>query len=611
VPIGLSLAPRSGMTDRGSSMGGMHVVARLKPGVSLEQADSEMARLGTQLAREYPATNGGKSAMAQQLQDVMSEEVRQSLWVLLGAVGFILLIACVNVANLLLVRAADRQKEITLRLALGARRGRIIRQLLSESLLIAMLGGVAGLLLGRWLLDGLLALAPRDIPQLSRVSLDSSVLFFTLGVTVLTGMMCGLLPALYASRTDLHAGLKQGGRSTSSSSREWIGKTLLIAEVSLALVLLAGAGLLVRSMVNLLHVDPGFKTDHLLTMRLNLRGENYNDPRRRVFYEECLARITALPGVRSAAFTIALPIDGSYWDSAFIAADKTVPALADMPGGSLIPVSADYLETMGIRLLNGRWFTSADTTNSALVAVINEKLARRLWPGENPIGKRLRHGRPENQTPWREVVGVVADVKLNGIERDAPLEMYMPLLQEPQNSLGLAVRTSGDPLAAVTAVERAIHSLDKDLPLFSIRSMDQLLGGSLTQRWLTLVLLAGFALLALLLAAIGIYGVIAYSVRQRTHEIGVRIALGAQAGDVLHLVLKQGMRLALMGTVIGLAGALALTRLMMPLLFNVKPIDPLTFAAITAMLALTALMACWIPARRATKVNPITALRFE
>jgi putative ABC transport system permease protein len=612
VPIGLSLRPQSGMTDRGTSLGGMHVVARLKPGISLEQANSEMAMLGTQLARGYPATNSGKSAMAERLQDVMSENVRRSLWVLLGAVGFILLIACVNVANLLLVRAADRQKEIALRLALGARRGRIVRQLLSESLLVALLGGAVGLLFGGWMLDGLLALAPQNIPQLGRVGLDSSVLFFTLGVAALTGGLCGLLPALYASRTDLHTALKEGGRSTSGSSREGIRRALLVAEVSLALVLLAGAGLLVRSMFNLLHVDPGFNAGNLLTMRLNLRGEGYSDlQRRRVFYEECLERVTALPGVRAAALTLSLPIDGSYWNALFIAADKPAPAPADLHVGALIPVSANYFETMGIRLLNGRRFTTADTADSAPVTVINEMLARRMWPGENPIGKRLRHGRPENQTPWREVVGVVADVKLNGVEPDAPMEMYLPLAQEPQRSLALAVRTPGDPLAAVTAVERAIHSLDKDLPVFSIRLMDQLLGNSLAQRWLTLVLLASFALLALLLASIGIYGVIAYSVRQRTHEIGVRIALGAQAGDVLQLVLKHGMKLALLGMAIGLVSAVVLTRWMTTLLFDVKPIDPLTFAAITVLLMLTALLACWIPARRATKVDPMVALRSE
>ncbi len=610
VPIGLFLIPSSGLADRGSSFG-LHAVARLKPGVTIERANSEMATLGSQLAREYPATNAGKSAMAERLQDVMSEEVRRLLWVLLGAVGFILLIACVNVANLLLVRAADRRKEIALRLALGAGRWRIVRQFLSESLLVAGLGGAVGLLAGQWLLDGLLGLAPDDIPQLSRVSLDKNVLLFTLGVSALTSVLCGLLPALQASRADLLTALKEGGRSTAGASREGLRKALLVVEVSLALVLLVGAGLLVRSMYNLLRVDPGFNAENLLTMRLELPGESYNEPRRRVFYDECLAQITALPGVRSAALAVSLPIDGSWWDAIFTVADKPVPPRGQLPEAAMIPVSESYLETMGIRLLKGRWFNSADTANSPTVTVINENLARRIWPGENPIGKRLRHGFPEYQAPWREVIGVVANVKLNGVERDTPMQAYLPIMQEPWSHFSIAVRTTGHPLAASASVERAVHSIDKDLPVFAIRSMDQLLGNALAARRLTLVLLASLALLALLLAALGIYGVIAYSVRQRTHEIGVRIALGAQASDVLRLIIGQGMKLALLSVVIGLAGASALTRVLETLLFDVKASDPLTFGVIALLLTIVALLACWLPARRATKVDPMIALRCE
>jgi putative ABC transport system permease protein len=611
VPIGLFLCPQCGLTDRGSSLG-LYAVARLKPGVTPAQANSEMDALGKQLAREYPAVNSGKSAMAEPLQDVMSENVRQSLWVLLGAVGFILLIACVNVANLLLVRAADRQKEIALRLALGAGRGRIIRQMLSESLLIAALGGTIGLLVGRWMLDGLLALAPENTPQLHRVGLDKTVLLFTLGVALLTSLLSGLLPALHAARADLQTALKEGGRSLAGSPREKLRKSLLVVEVSLALVLLAGAGLLVRSMWNLLGVDPGFNPDNLLTLRMSLPpGERYNAERRRVFYDEALLRVAALPGVSAAALTYSLPISGSNWNQIFIAQDKPVPARAELPNTAFIPVSANYCETMGIRLVRGRLFAPSDGANSAPVVVINETLARRMWPGEDPIGKRLKHSWPEDPSPWREVIGVVNDVKLNGVERDTPLETYVPITQEPTRSFSLAVRTAGHPLALAAAVEGALHQVDKDLPVSQVRTMDQLLGSALAQRRLTLTLLASFAVLALLLAAIGIYGVIAYSVRQRTPEMGIRMALGAQPGDVRRLILAQGLKLTLFGVAIGLLASLALTRWMESLLFGVRPADPLTFAAIAVVLTLVALLACWVPARRATKVDPMIALRCD
>jgi len=610
VPIGLFLCPECGLTDRGSSLA-LYAVARLKPGVTLEQANGEMANLGAQLAQEYPATNSGKSAMAIRLQEVMSEEVRQSLWVLLGAVGFILLIACVNVANLSLVRAADRRKEIAVRLALGAGRGRIVRQLLSESLLLAGLGGVAGLLAGRWMLAGLLALAPENIPNLGRVGLNQTVLLFTFGVTMLTSVLSGLAPAWQAAHTELQTALKEGGRATGGAARAGLRQTLLVVEVGLALVLLVGAGLLARSMYNLLRVDPGFNPDNLLTLRLNLPPGSYTGLRRQVFYDECLARAAALPGVRAAALTYSLPIDGSNWNTWFIVADKPAPPRAELPNNAYIPASANYFETMGIRLAQGRLFTSADRAESAPVAIVNETLARRLWPGENPLGKRIKQGLPESLMPWREVVGVVNDVKLNGVERGTPLETYVPITQESPRSFSLAARTAGDPSAFTAAVERAIHSLDKNLPVSQVRTMDQLLSNALAQRRLSLVLLVSFAALALLLAAVGIYGVLAYSVRQRTQELGIRIALGASGGAVLRLILAQGLKLALAGVAIGLVAAFALTRLMKSLLFDVRPTDALTFGVIAVVLLCVALAACWIPARRATKVDPLIALRSE
>jgi predicted permease len=611
VPIGPFLKP-DGLMQRGVSMG-LYALGRLKPGVTLAQANSELAGIAGQLEREYPADNKGRGAMAESLQDVMSEGVRRSLWVLLWAVGVILLIACVNVANLLLARGADRQKEMALRLALGAGRGRIVRQLLSESMLIALLGGAFGALLGGWMLKGLLALAPGDVPQLNRVSLNMAVLLFTLVVSAMTSLLCGLAPALHAARADLSTAMKEGGRSTAGAARDLTRKTLLVVEVSLALVLLVGAGLLTRSMARLLGIDPGFNTENLLTMRLNLRSEAYTAPRRLALYDESLKRLGALPGVQGAAITRSLPIDGSDWGSSFRAGDK--PAPADSWRAAITPISANYFEVMGMRLLQGRAFTAADTAESPRVAVINEKLARRIWPGEDPIGKRLKTGmgaNPDSWNPWNEVVGVVADVKLEGLEQDTPMQMYLPLHQRPSSpTLWLVVRTAGDPLQAVAAVERTIHAIEKDLPVYSIRSMNQLLGSSLATRRLTLVLLAGFAGLALLLAAVGIYGVTSYSVRQRRHELGIRMALGAQAGDMLKLILMQGLKLAFVGVVIGLTAAFSLTRWMKSLLFEVRPTDPMTFALIALLLIAVALLACWIPARRAARVDPMIALHCE
>jgi putative ABC transport system permease protein len=611
VPIGLFLAPNSAIADRGSSFGGMYAVARLKPGVTIEQANNEMMALARQLEQEYPKVNEGMSARAERLQDVMSESVRRSLWVLLGAVGFILLIACINVANLLLARAAEREKELAVRLALGAGRWRIVRQLLSESMLLAGMGATGGLLLGPWMMAGLLALAPTTIPQLSRVGLDTTVLFFTLAIAALTSLLFGLAPALRASKTDLQTALKDGGRLTTGAAREGMRKALLIAEIGLSLVLLAGAGLLLRSMYNLLRVDLGFDADNLLTMRFELSDKKYNPQTGRIFYDECLARVQAVPGVRSAALSQSLPIEGSYWDSVFTVADKPAPSRANLPASDYLRVSANYFETMGIRLLRGRWFNAADTPESTPVAVINERLAHRIWPNEDPIGKRIKQGFPEYNGGWREVIGVVNDVKTSGVDRPTTMQTYVLFSQTPGTFLGLIVRTQGNPLAVAAPIEQAIHTVDKDLPVYSVWTMDQLLGNSLAERRLTLVLLSSFAALALLLAAVGIYGMIAYTVRQRTRELGIRLALGAQARDVLWLILRQGLKLTLIGVALGLTVAFALTRWMESLLFRVRPTDALTFGAIAVALLSVALMACWIPARRATKVDPLIALRSE
>jgi putative ABC transport system permease protein len=611
VPLGPSLTEASGLLNRGNHFA-LFGLARLKEGVSVEQASEEMKTLAAQLEQQYPVTNKGVTATAQELKDFLVEDIRPALVVLLGAVGFVLLIACVNVANLLLVRATRRQKEIALRMALGASRGRIVRQLLSESLLISLLGGGAGLLVGHWAMQGLLSLATPNIPRLDQVGLDTTTLIFTLSVSVLTGLLFGLLPALQSLRTDLQATLKEGGRFAGGAVRERTRKVLLVAEVALALVLLIGAGLMLRTVFQLTHVDMGFKTENLLSMRFILSGDAYNPERRRAFSSECLAQLEATPGVESAALTLSLPLfQGSGWQSVFITGDKSVPESKDLPSAAFTPVSSNYFDVMGIRLLAGRMFNEADTATSTPVVVVNQTLARRLWPGEDPVGKRLKQGFAEDKTPWREVMGVVSDVRQNGIDRDPPMQVYIPLQQEPMRSLIVVARTAGDPLAMASMIEERIHSIDKDLPVFNVRTMDQLLDESIAQQQLAMALLGGFALLALMLAAMGIYGVMSYAVTQRTHEIGVRMAMGAQPSDVLRLVVGQGLTLALIGVAVGISAALAMTRLMASMLFGVSSTDPLTFISISLLLIAVAALACYVPARRAARVDPMVALRYE
>jgi putative ABC transport system permease protein len=608
VPLTASL--QHGDEGRGNHSD-LEVLARLKDGVSLRQAAAEMDTLAAQLERAYPATNSGEGVLTDGLLDRFASDVRRTLWVLFGAVGFVLLIACVNVANLLLVRGAERKKEIALRAALGAGRARLVRQLLSESLPLALLSGLTGLLLGVWMTEWLVRLAPDGVPRLNQARPDTTVLLFTSGVTLLTGLLFGLLPAWQSAHHDLQTTLKEGGRSTTGAARERVRKGLLVAEVGLSLVLLVGAGLMLRTFYGLTRVDPGFEPDNLLTMQLNLPGDSYDMARARRFYDECVARVGAVPGVRAAALTQSLPIDGSRWNSVFIVEGKPVPPRAELPSAAFTPVSAGFFQAMGIRLLKGRAFTEADADGKPTVTVVNETMARRFWPGEDPIGKRLKQGWPEDQTPWREVVGVVSDVKTNGVDQKTPLQAYLPLAQRPANSVALVVRASGNPLSLATAAERAVHEVDKDLPVSDVRSMDQLMSGAIARQRLTLALLLGFGLLALVLAAVGIYGVISYSVSLRTHEFGVRMALGACAGDVLRLVVGQGLRLTLAGVALGLLCAFGLTRWMESLLFGVRATDPLTFAAIPALLTCVALLACYLPARRAAKVDPMVALRYE
>jgi putative ABC transport system permease protein len=608
VPLGLWFIPGHNLLKRDNQSS--HVLARLKAGVTLTQARADLSTVAAQLEQEYPQTNRGRSAGAERLSDLLVKDVRPVLLVLLTAVGCVLLIACVNVTNLMLVRAAGRETELSVRLALGARTGRIIQQMLTESMLIAGLGGLAGLLLGAWAISSLSRLIPGTLVKLDQITLNIPVLVFTLAISLLTGLLFGLLPALRTARTHPNVSLKQGGRLIGRSGWAKACNSLLVAEVSLALVLLVGAGLMLRTLQQLTRVDPGFDAANLLTLRFQLPNNISDNERRLAFFRECRTRLEAQPGVRSASFVMSLPLQGASWNLPFMVADQPVALAEGLPHAAFIPISVNFFATMDIPLRAGRAFSEADMNDIPAVVVVNESLARRLWPGQNAIGKRLRQGGADSHAAWHEVIGVVGDVKLNGLEQEAPLQAYLPLALHNSGTVKLVVRTDGEPLALSKTVEQTIHSLNKDLTL-EIHSMDELLGNAMARQRLTLTLLAILALLALSLAGIGIYGVMSYAVTERKQELGIRLALGATLRDVVLLVLVQGMKPTLLGLGLGFAAAFAATRLLRGLLYGVAPTDPLTFAAVALLLTAVALVACWLPARRATKVDPLVALRYE
>jgi putative ABC transport system permease protein len=590
----------------------LRAIARLKPGVSMQQAQTEMDTIARRLEQTYPATNANRGAQVMSLHEQLFGSMQLMLWILLGAVGCVLLVACTNVANLLLQRAATRQKETAIRLALGATPRRLIQQLLTESLLLALIGGVLGMLVALWSVDFLVALSPVTFPSFIKLTLDARVLGFSLLVSVLTGVLFGLAPALQAARPALNEVLKDGGRGTSGGlGRSRLLSSLVVSEIALALVLLVGAGLMIRSLQRLQAVDPGFDSDHLMTMRFSLPAQKYPRAQAEVFNQQFRERLRALPGVQAASLSTDLPLSGD-----------TSAGPIELEGQTVVPadsevrmyrhrVTPQFFATLGIPLAKGRDFTAGDHAQAPNVVIISEALARRYWPGEDPIGKRLREEGADN--PWCSVVGVVADVKYRGLPQNpnADPDVYFPLLQRPNNNLSLAVRTEADPASLTAAIRSELQKLDPDLPVFGVTTMAQRVANQTTQARFSTWLLGIFGGLALVLAAVGIYSVMAYAVEQRTNEIGIRLALGARAGDVLRLVIGQGMRLALLGVALGVSAALALTQLMKRLLFGVAAADPLTYAVITLSLAIVALLACWIPARRATQVDPIIALRCE
>jgi putative ABC transport system permease protein len=592
----------------------LQVVARLKPGTTLEQAQTEMNTIATRLQQQYPESNADLGAAITSLHEHTVGDIRPALLILLGAVGLVLLIACANVANLLLARAAVRQKEIAVRVALGARRWRLIRQFLTESVLLATVGGVVGLGIAYGGLVLLRAFIPENISQAKQVSIDPKVLGFTFLVSTITGLIFGLAPALQAARFNQTETLKEGGRdSATGSSGKRIRGLLVMSEVAVSLVLLIGAGLLINSFLRLRNVDPGFRADNLLTMRIVLPDPKYAElAQRSAFYSELLQRVEAIAGVKSAAITTNLPLYRQGNSIGVIIEGQ--PPLP--PGQDNIVVtrmiSPKYFETMSIPLLSGRAFTDQDTATTPRVVVISETMARRYWPGEDPIGKRIGTGRIQRPEEWTQVVGVVKDVRQFELAADPKPQMYLPYRQRGFfDARDLVVKTDVDPASLAATVRKTVWEIDKDQPVSNIRTMEEILLDSIARQRFSMLLLAIFAAVALTLAAVGIYGVMSYSVAQRTHEIGIRMALGAQTGAVLKLAVGYGLKLVIAGVAIGLIAAFALTRVMSTLLYGVTATDPATFALISLLLVCVAALASYIPARRATKVDPIIALRYE
>jgi putative ABC transport system permease protein len=608
IPLGLDPAKNY----RAKAGRFLWVPARLKPGVTVEQARAEMKIIGEQLEQQFPAFNSGWSANVVPMDKQVIGDIGRTLLVLLGAVGFVLLIACANVANLRLAQGAAREKEMAIRASLGAGRLRLIRLLLTENILLTVLGGALGLLLASYLVKLLVALGPSNIPRLSEIDLDSRVVVFTLCISLLAGIVSGLAPALQTSKMDLNEALKEGGRSAMSGmSSNYLRSLFVVAEFALALVLLIGAGLMIRSFLHLQAVDPGFIPQNLLTMRVQLPSPAYFEKKKRTaFFEQAIQRIGLLPGVQSASAISDIPFSGPSFYTFFMIEGLHSPADMNKQSAHIRPINSNFFRTMGIPLRMGREFTERDITeDDANVVIINETMARRHFPNENPLGRRIRINRPEERSD--EIIGVVADIKISDIESEVMPTVYWPHHRWPFAFAAVLVRTTVDPVSLNAAVTREIHSLDPELSIADIRTMEQVLWSSVARPRFYMLLLTIFASVALLLAMMGIYGVMSYAVMQRRHEIGVRLALGAQTRDVLKLVIWHGMAMILIGVVIGLFASFVLTRFLSGLLYGVKSTDPATFVGVTLLLSAVALLACFIPAMRATRVDPMVTLKHE
>jgi putative ABC transport system permease protein len=591
------------------------VLARLKSGVTPAQAQADIGAITARIAHDFPDDADGVESSVVPLRDQLSGSARRPLLLLLSAVGFVLLIACANVANLLLARAARRRKEIAVRAALGAGRWRIVRQLLTESVLLSVLGGICGLLLAAWGFEFLKKLIPDALSLSTNLKLSLPVLGYAMAISLITGIVFGLAPALQVSRTDLNDALKQGGGRGSLNASGRLRGALVMAEAALALVLLVGAGLMIQTIFHLRAQYAPFQPQQLLTVRTVLPQNKYSTlPKRAAFYDQVLERVQQIPGVVSAGYTTSVPLQWKGGANGFML-EGPPPPPGVVTNAIHRQVSANYLQTVGFKLREGRYFDEHDNQQSMPVVIINERMARQFWNDESPLGKRINFGGAKETDPWRTIVGVVADVREMGMDAPIKAEMYIPYRQiatfpfyKPRD---LVIRTEGDPVSIVPAVRREVHAVDPDQPLSNIATMDEQLSEETGSRGLAMTLLSSFAGLALLLATIGIYGVLAYFVTQHVPEIGVRLALGAQPRDILALVLKKGMSLVLGGVAIGLLASFALTRLMSGLLFGIGANDPLTFAGVALLLVVVALVACLVPARRATKVDPMIALRYE
>jgi predicted permease len=594
----------------------LKVVARMKPGVPIAQAQADMNGIMRRIAADHPGeTMEGKlGAVVLPMREQMVGESRGSLIVLLVAVAFVLLIACANVAGLLLARAVGRRREIALRVALGAGRGRVIRQLLTESLLLAGVAGVLGSLLAYWSFTFLQGLVPEEMTLSTPLNLDTRILAFTLLVSIVTGVIFGLVPALQAANIDLNEALKQSSTRTTSTGR--LRSAMIVFEVALSLVLLVGAGLLIQTLFQLFRQYSVLEPEKVLTMRTILPREKYREQQPRDnFYQQVLQRVEHLPGVVSAGYSTSIPLAWKGGTSGFYPEGITSPIPGMAYDSNHRQVSANYLQTMNVPLRQGRYFESSDNAQSMPVAIVNETMARQYWPGENALGRRFKLGGPEDtDVPWVQIVGIVADIRQMGLDEPVKAEMYFPY-QQGQSiwyiPRDLVIRTTGDTSGLIGSVRQAIREVDPDQPVSNVATMAEVLGTEAAQRRMGMIMLVGFASLALLLASLGIYGVLAYFVTQHTAEIGVRQALGATPRNILFLVLKKGMGLTIAGIAIGLIGAFVLTRLMSSLLFGVKASDPLTFVTVPLVLGLVALLACLIPARRATRIDPLVALRYE
>jgi putative ABC transport system permease protein len=610
TPLGLE--PKR-WNNRGSHM--LVALARLKPGTSLQRAQSEMTAIEKRLSGQFEDSRGW-TAKVVPLHDQIVGGTRVALWTLLGAVGFVLLIACANVANIVLARSSARQKEMAIRTAVGATRLHVVRQLLTESVLLSVAGGALGLVLASVGIEVLLSITPVDIPRMQRVGIDGRVLAFTAVVSVITGLLFGLAPALQMSGSRLSETLKESGRGSSAAagSRRFRG-ALVVCEVALALVLLAGAGLLMKSFVRLTQIDPGFHAESVLTMDLTLPQFKYPTAQKQAaFFRQVLDRVTLLPGVATVGAISRLPLGNSAEEmDAFSIEGKPKPSSGQVPLAEYRVCSADYFQALGIPLVRGRWLTSSDAEDRPRVVLINDTLARQYFPGEDPLGKRFKIP-PDSTNPWLTIVGIVHDVKHNSLAAPAPPQLYVSYLQMADTQMTLVIRTSGDPLQVVAAARNEVRSVDPDQPVANVRTMEKIVAASVARPRVNMLLLGIFAAVALVLAAVGLYGVISYSVGQRAHEIGIRMALGAKRSDVLGMVLRQGMTLVAAGLAAGLAVALIMSRMLASLsslLYEVSATDPVILAGVVLVLAAAATVACTLPALKATRVDPVTALRCE